>query len=226
MNAPSETMRPALAEQSVPELQECCQDEIARYRRNPGRRESVCCREIVLRTATSFDDEVFAALMHVSHPTIRRRCPPDLHDACDDLEQEVAARLFHKFTRAEQPFQVTTFAAYLSYLQITCLSAVQELRGQRSPDASLDYLQAVRGVEPAAPQPGDAVERRMLFERWLDLLADPAMREAFRRRFALDETPEQIAQALQRSKKEVYRLVEQAIRQLTGIPEVREMLEG
>lgn len=216
----------ALTKQSLAALQDCCEAELARYRRQPTGQESVCCREIVQRAASTADDDTFAALLAISRPTIQKRCPDDLRTLLDDLVQEVALRLTHKFTAAEQPFQVTTFAAYVKYLQLTCFSAAQEVRAQATGHTSLDALHAATGFEPAAPLPTDAVERDMLRDRLLALLPDPQMGEAFRRRFGLGQTPDEIAQALGLTRNAVYRLVEQAIRRLSNEPEVREMLEA
>ncbi len=213
-------------DQSLEDLQTCCDQELARYRRGSTGQESVCCLEIVRRAATTPDDATFAALLHMSRPLILQRCPAALRPMHDDLVQEVATRLFRKFHRGDQLFQVTTFAAYRVYLQLTCVSAAHTVRTQQSAAESLDTLHAATGFEPAAPLPTDAVERRMLLDRWLDLLPDPRQRAVFHHRFVLDEPPEAIAQALGITKKEVYRLVEQAIRVLKDIPEVREMLEA
>ncbi len=226
MNTSSVAPGTPLNELPFPELQDCCEDELAHYRRNPSRQESVCCLEIVRRAAANQDDAAFAALLHISRPVIQKRCPTDLRDIHDELEQEVATRLFRKFYRAEQPFQVTTFAAYLVYLQLTCFSAVHEVRAHQAQHHSLDNLRTSTGFEPAAPLPTDEVERRMLLERWLELLPDQKRREVFHRRFALGETPAAIAQALGIAKKDVFRLVEQTIRLLKDMPEVREMLEA
>jgi RNA polymerase sigma factor (sigma-70 family) len=215
-----------LSDLSLASLQECCLEELERYRRTRSDQESVCCLEIVRRAVAEQNDSTFAALMHISQSIIQKCCPSDLWDSQDDVTQEVAVRLFHKFHRAEQLFTVTNFPAYISYVHMTCKSAAQEVRRQRQSGESLDNLRQMKGFEPTAPIPTDEVERRMLLERWLALLPDPQMRDAFRRRFALSETPDEIAEALGISKRDVYRLVEQAIRVLKDIPEVRDMLES
>lgn len=225
MNMASDAMYEPLTEHTLTKLQDCCQDELARYRRQPTRHESVCCLEIVRRAAATPDDATFAALLAISRPTIQKHCPADLRPLQDDLMQEVAARLFRKFSRAERSFQVTTFAAYLLYVQLTCKSATQTVRAHYTQHTSLDHVRETTGFEPAASLPTDTVEHRMLLDRWLHLLPDLLMREAFRRRFALGETPAEIAEAMKLSKREVYRLVEQAIRRLSSEPEVRAMLE-
>ncbi|NTW00034.1 MAG: sigma-70 family RNA polymerase sigma factor [Oscillochloris sp.] len=209
---------------TIADLQNRCTEEQARYHRSTPQ-ESVCCLEIV-RRAAAHDDDAFAALIEASRPTILRRCPTALRNAQDDLAQEVASRLFLRLYRGEPPFQVTTFAAYVVYLKLTCASATQTLRGRQAADESLDLLHNATGYEPIAPQCTDVVDRRMLLERWLELLPSPAHREAFRRRFALDQSPDEVAQAMGVTKKEVFRLTEQAIRILKNLPEVREMLEA
>lgn len=217
---------PPLNARPVADLQACCAQEQARYRRSPDCQESSCCLEIVRRAATGQDDHAFDVLLEVARPIVRTACPRALRAACDDLEAEVAARLFKRLYRGEQPFQASNFGAFINYLKVTAKSAAIVLLKARSSDESLDALRLTSGYEPPAPGPEELIERRMRFARFLELLPTQAHRDAFYHRFALGQDSAEAAVALGLSKRELYRLVEQAIRILAAHPEVRELLEA
>ncbi len=216
---------PPLATLPIAELERHCAEEQARYRRDPAPQESAGCLEIVRRAAAR-DKAAFAALLPLIALTIRRRHRTAPPDAREELQQEVAMRLFQRLYYGEPPFQVTHFPAFMAYLALTCSSTLKTLAARRSTAESLEALREATGYEPPAPLPSDAVERRMRLERYLELLPTPAHRETFRRRFALGQPPAEIAETMGLTRSEVYRLIEQAVRLLAALPEVREMLEA
>ncbi|MFV9507479.1 MAG: RNA polymerase sigma factor [Oscillochloridaceae bacterium umkhey_bin13] len=218
--------KPVLRDMLLATLQTCCAEEQARYQRDPTQDASACCIEIIRRAATAQDDAAFAALLAIARPFVQAACSHDLRHAYDDLQAEVDTRLFKKFYRGEQPFQASHFGAFVNYVKLTAKSAEFLLRKAQPADESLEDLYGVTGYEPPTPGPEDLVERRMRFERYLELLPTPAHREAFYHRFALGQDSAEVAAALGLSKPEVFRLVEQAIVILAKIPEVRELLEA
>jgi len=127
------------------------------------------------------------------------------------------------------PYQPSTFAAFRSYLNLTIRSVVlNSIERDRQPLASLDELHDTQGIEPAEQAATTAVEERILLDDLLALLPDPLERESLRRRYLYQETPAEIAEALQAedpniTKKDVYRYVERGMRRLMKHPLVEKL---
>ena len=192
--------------------------------------EGASCVEIVRRAATG-DEDALVALLQISEPFVRRKCPPQLLTEIDDVIQDVSLRLVRKFRNAQSPYQTTTFAAYITYLNLTIRSVtINMIRRDKNPD-SLEQFYSERGFEPSVKAATSEVERRMLLQELLLLLPDPLEREALHRRYTLQETPGEIAETLQAkapgiTKVQVYRLVERGLRRLGNHPEVVEVREA
>lgn len=209
----------------VSDLQRQCEEEQQRYRRDPSPQESASCLELVRRAAAQ-DDDAFTALQPLIALTVRRRhhlLPPE---ARDELVHEVHVRLFQRLYRNEHPFQVTHFPGFMAYLALTCSSVVNTRFSRGTRAESLEALGEASGFEPSAPDATEEIDRQLRLDRYLALLPSDRHRETFRRRFALGQTPDEIAQAMGLPKRDAYRLIEQSIKVLAAHPEVREMLEA
>jgi DNA-directed RNA polymerase specialized sigma24 family protein len=210
---------------SLAELHPCCLEEIARYRTRRTQAESLCCLEIVQRAACD-DGPALDVLLTISASLVQQRCSADLRQHLDDIQQEVALRLFQKFRSRTTPFQPKTFAAYRVYLQMTLKSVEILFIRQQPAHDSLEQRHAATGEELAAPPVMDVVERRAFLRRCLDLLPDRMLQAVFYRRFVLDETPNHVATFLGIDKQQVFRLTERAIRVLRDEPEIGDMLRS
>jgi RNA polymerase sigma factor (sigma-70 family) len=207
----------------LPALQECCQEELTRFRKDKSKQESICCLNIVQRAAAG-DDDALSTLMTLSQQLVQNRCPADLRHLQEDMAQTLAERLIHVFRKRGHPFQAQSFPAYRNYLNLTYHSVFIETSKAHPKDASLDRLREA-GFEQAGQGSLDDVDRRLLLQRFLELLPDEQMRDAFRRRMTAGESPDEIAQALGITKQQVYRLLEKAIRKLKKQAEVQDMME-
>ena len=221
---------PGLTEKTLAVLIDECQQQVAHYHQQNGQGDSPSCAEIVVRAADGNDDAL-SALLEMSAPAVRRKCPAQLREDIDDVVQDVNLRLVRKFRNAESPYRPSSYAAFVTYLNLTIRSVtVNRLERGRS-QFSLEQMHEESGYEPSAQSHADVVEQRMLLQKILLLLPDPLEREALRRRYTLRETPAEIAEALQAkapgiSKKQVYRLVERGMNRLVNHPEVQEVREG
>lgn len=207
------------------ELQDCCLEELAHYRTRRTQAESLCCLEIVQRAAR-YDALALDVLLHISASLVQQRCSASLRQHIDDIQQEVALRLFQKFRSRTTPFQPTTFAAYRVYLQMTQRSVEIMFIRQHPEHDSLEQRQGATGEEPTSPSFVDLVERRAFLRRCLELLHDRLMQAVFYRRFVLDESPERVASVLGIDKQHVFRLTERSIRVLRNEPEIGDMLRS
>jgi hypothetical protein len=183
-----------------------------------------------LRRAADGDAEALQRLIELSLPLIRRKCPPDLRSWIDDIQQIVAYRLIRKFRSVTNPYRVSTFAAYCSFVNRTTLNVSRNIWRYERRSQSLEELNATTGFDPARRSEADQVNARLRMERCLQLLYDPLAREVFRRRFFLQESVEETTLALRRqgmqvTTKHVYRVAERSILHLSKLPEVREMFE-
>jgi RNA polymerase sigma factor (sigma-70 family) len=215
-----------MLERTLPELKQECQTQIKAYAGNPTQ-ESVSCAEIVRRAAQG-DQVALGVLLELASPLIRQKCPRSLWTLEEDIVQEVCLRLVRKFGSRTQPYLPTTFAAFRLYLNLTLRSVIVNLQQRDQELASLDHLQE-RGDELAASvSPIVETEQRLLLRSLLELLPDPLEREALHRRYILQETPEEIVEALRvlapaMAKEQIYRLVERGLRRLVNHPQVKQM---
>lgn len=183
-----------------------------------------------LHRAASGDAEALQHLLELSLPWIRKQCPPSLYGWIDDIQQIVAYRLVRKFRNEVSPYQVSTLAAYRSFVQRTTLNVSRNIWRDERRSQSLEELSEATGFEPARQPEADRVNDRLRIERCLELLPDQIAREVFWRRFILQESVEETVVALSEtgwdvSHKEVYRITERSILHLSKLPEVREMFE-
>ncbi len=229
-DAPTPDPLEALA---LAELAGQCRDALDRFRRTGARStDSRSCAEIVRRAARHDQDALGVMIRDISYPRIEEWCRSKLRSFgltpqdVEDVQQEVANRLVRRFGRGQTPYNPGTLAEYYAFLLLTTRRLIIDMQAERrtSAAASLDYLQEEKGYEPSDPTFADEVERRMRFERFLELLPDTQMRDVFQRRLGLDESASEVAQALGIEKGEVYRLTERAVRILAANPEVRDML--
>jgi DNA-directed RNA polymerase specialized sigma24 family protein len=216
---------PPLDSLSLDDLQRRCEAQLAAFHQSRDRSlASPSCEEI-LRRAAQRDADAFARLWQVSAPLARKLCPAQCRAEADDLLQEVAISLLRKFRHATSPYQSRSFAEYRNYLKLTVAHACFK-QPRLPPTLTLDAL----AVAPSQP-PADTVMRHAFYERCLTLLPDELHREAFYRRFVRGEDPDAIAAALRdrdptMTTKNVYRLIENCIKRLAILPEIRDMLES
>ncbi len=210
---------------TLDELQQRCEAELAAFRRaRDCCQNSQSCEEI-LRRAAQQDEAAFERLWQLSIPLVRQFCPAQCRDNLDDLQQEVGINLLRKFRHPTSPFQARSFAAYRKYLRTTVYNTCQKLR-QSPPTVPLETL-----YDEPSKNDINIVWRYTFYERCLALLPDELHREAFQRRFVLQEDIETIAAALRDRDSTVtidtvYRLIEGSIRLLARQPEIRELLES
>lgn len=203
-----------------------CQEQMVQYKqRNLG--ESLSCTEIVKRAAEQ-DAAALGALLHLSETIVRARCPKAVRGLVDDVVQEVNLRLVRKFRSVEHPYQPTHFAAYHAYLNLTLRSVVLNLLERDQTTLSLDQIEETSGAGPALASPAGMVEKGLLLQTLLNYLPNPLEREALYRRYVLQETPDEVAVALQPldptlTKQQVYRLIERGLRRLVEHPLVQQM---
>jgi RNA polymerase sigma factor (sigma-70 family) len=209
-----------------------CKDQIQQYKRGALSGDSPSCAEIVRRAAYG-EQEALTALLEISRPMVEGKCPRNLREMKEDIIQEVNLRLIRKFRNQASSYRHSTFAAYHVYVNMTTKSVILNMqRGEITP-ASLDQLQEKQPSELTKAQltkslPVDRVELREILEKILNQLSDPLEREAIYRRLALEESPEEIAEALQEkspgiAKEEIYRLVERALRRLKNNPVTQQL---
>lgn len=228
---PSATLRDV----ALPGLQHPCQTALDAFHQTHTRHPATTsCDEIVRRAATG-DRAALQLLLELSYPLLdrwlRRHAPAHLTpDDLAQVRQEVVLRISTKFTHRDSPFQAQGFPSYRKYLHTAArwvlLNLLQDpTQAHNMPPVSLDEMQAVNHPQQPTVDATTAVEHKLVRERLLTLLPDAHMREVFRRYFQR-ESVEEIAAALRLTRQEVYRLTERAVRFLSGIPEVREMLEA
>lgn len=217
----------------LPTLREECQAQHRRCQQFSALSMCEClsCVEII-RLAAAGDREALAILFEITMPIVTRLCPPALGPQQDDIVQEVNLRLLRKFRNTASPFLPSTFLAYCKYVTQTTNHIIYNLSTRDKAHLSLDEHEAKGGYPPTAPSATAAsaatVESGLLLQTLLTYLDNPLEREVFRRRYYLDETPEEIVAALQpiapeMTKQSVYRLIEFAIRRLKKNPLVQQM---
>lgn len=222
---------PALAE--LAQLFAACQAQIRTYRRGNQTGESVSCAEIVRRAAQG-EQAALVLLLQISDPLVRQKCTKNLRAMADDIVQEVNIRLVRKFCNPASPYRPSTFPAYHTYLNLTATSVISNWLRDAGPELlSLEQLYGDQGLEPIAARSLEEqtrVEARDRVQKLLALLPDPVAREAFYRRYVLAESPAEITSSLQLikpdlTKKEVYRLLERAVKYLKQHPRVQQLLQ-
>ncbi|NCC31628.1 MAG: sigma-70 family RNA polymerase sigma factor [Chloroflexia bacterium] len=216
----------SLGSLSLDDLQSRCEAQLAAFQQSrDSRQDSRSCEEI-LRRAANGDEDAFARLWLISIPLVRKLCPIQCRDDLDDLLQEVAINLLRKFRHPTSPYQARSFAEYRVYVHTTVVHTCLKMP-RRAPTVDLEALR----IEPSQGEATDVVLRYAFYDRCLELLPDELYREAFRRRFVLDEDPATIAEALRDRDasltiKDIYRLIERCIKLLAKLPEIRGMLEA
>ena len=190
------------------------------------------CVEIVAH-ASRGNEMALGLLSDLIIPLIRKKCSYDSRFDADDIIQDVSMRLVRRLRNRDNPYQPSTFAAFRSYLNLTIRSVViNTIERDQHPNLSLDQLQDERGSEPSIPSDADAIETHMQLSELLALLPDPLERESLRRRYLYQETPAEIAQALQLehpdsakeiTKEDVYRYVERGMKRLVNHPLVQKL---
>lgn len=183
-----------------------------------------------LHSAADGDAEALQRLIEISFPIIRRKCPPDLREWADDIQQIVAYRLVRKFRSRVNPFRVSTFAAYCCFVQRTTINVSRTIIQRERRLQSLEELSAATGFEPSMRSEAVEVLERLRLNRCLELLDDPLEREVFLHRFiqqkSVDETIESLqARGMAVEARDVYRAVERSILRLSRLSEVRDMFE-
>lgn len=210
-----------------------CQAQIRTYRQGKQTSDSVSCAEIVRRAAQG-ERAALVLLLQISDPLVRQKCPRNLRAVADDIVQEVNIRLVRKFCSPVSPYRPSAFPAYHAYLNLTAISVISNwIRDAGPQPLSLEQLYTDQGLEPVAAhsiEEQTKVEERDRLQRLLALLSDPLVREAFYRRYLLEESPDEITSNLQPikpglTKKEVYRLLERAMKYLKQHPQVQQLLQ-
>lgn len=215
----------SLGSLALDDLHSRCEAQLAAFQQSrDSRQDSRSCEEI-LRRAANRDQAAFELLWLISIPLVRKLCPVRCRPDLDDLQQEVAINLLRKFRHLTSPYQARSFAEYRTYLHTTVFHTCLKMP-RVTPTVALEALRFEPGQAAT-----DVVMRYAFYERCLVLLPDELHREAFRRRFVLDEDPETIAAALRDRDasltiKVVYRLIERCIKLLAKLPEVGDMLES
>lgn len=211
-------------------LQECQAQLQAFIKLGSAAGDSESCTEIISHAAKG-DETALGMLSTLIIPLIRRKCSNDSRIDVDDTIQDVSVRLLRRLRNQENPYLPSTFAAFRSYLNLTIRSVVvNTIERDTQPNISVDQLQAGQDADPAADSATDAVEEQILLADLLALLPDPLEREALRRRYIYQETPAEIAEALQAqdstiTKAHVYRYVERGMKRLTNHPLVQKIAD-
>ncbi|MCX7682975.1 MAG: sigma-70 family RNA polymerase sigma factor [Anaerolineae bacterium] len=203
-------------ERSKPQLQDLLPECLAALA-HPRRASNLSpCLEILQQAVEQCDQAALRVLLtEISYPLVARYCPPELLHCLSDIQQEVALRLLHRFSDSARPLVFTSFPAYLKYLAMTVRSvATKMLKREQMADQWEDFV-----LDDPTEAIAAAIERTQLAYRVLALLPDPLQRECLRRRYLLDQSPDEIAQALQPlypglTKAQVYRAVERGLRWL------------
>jgi len=210
----------SLQQTSIPILLQECSSQIRAFeQKNNTANDSPSCGEIVRRAATGPDMEALGVLLYeVTRPLVERLCPSDLRNHKDDFVQEVLVRLLRKFRHPDSPFTAQGFPAYRIYLNFTVQKAATSLRQPETP--SLDHLME-QGIEPAKVEQESDLERNEAAFQILRRITNPTGREIIRRLYIENETYDEILEALKATdsnlkKKQVYKLAENAMKQLKG----------
>jgi hypothetical protein len=228
MAMPSECSTDQLKNQAIERLQQDCIDALESYKRSHAASTDVSsCAEIVRRAAKR-DDDALGVLLGISYRLVEQKCPDDLRSSIDDVQQEVALRLIRKFHNEDSPFRASTFPAYRSYLNLTIRSVVENMRERRqkweSKNRELEKLELekadFKSRDLSALVDSDGYQTFRTLSR---VLADPIQREVIWCRHVLDQSPDEITEALRLlsleiTKQEVYRLLERGIRRLRKRP--------
>lgn len=171
------------------------------------------CLEILRRAIKERDGAaLYTLLVEISYPLIAKRCPTSLLHRLDDVQQEVALRLLRHFTDPDKPFEIRSFPEYLNYLSLTVKTVTCRM---------FKYEQVIALSEDCVqddPQ-SENVGQTELALRVLDALPNPLQRECLRRRYLLEQSPDEIAEALRPlypdiTKERVYRALERGLRWL------------
>jgi DNA-directed RNA polymerase specialized sigma24 family protein len=222
---------------SLDTLCAACEQQLQRFRVR-GERETTDCDQILRRAATH-DDPAIAALVQVSEPLVRRRCPLRRREQIDDWTQDVLLQIVVKLRNRESPYVINPppprpFVAFQAYLRIAGRNqAYDQLRAAPGrTELSIDRIQAEVGDVIADPHSDIAeLEKLMRFEWLLERIRKPVDREIFRMRFGLHLSPDEIVESLTRqgqavTKQLVFRSVERSIRYLSTLPEARDLFEA
>ena len=213
--------------ESLSQLQTICRQQIANFKKNSQHiEESLSCLEIVRRAAQGLQ-EAIAVVLEIVKEFVYAKCPPNLSEQREDLAQEVSIRLIRKFLNKQKPFQPKTFPQFIHYVNLTIKSVLQSTQFSQSPVDSLTEIEE-QYVEPSGLDTTEQIEREAQIQSILALLPDVLEREAFLRRFGLEETPDEIAKALllldsEMTKQKVYRLVERALRRIKRTPHLQHL---
>lgn len=205
-----------------------CQAQIQTYRAGNAQEKSEGCVEII-RRAADYDDEALTLLLELAETLIRPRCLARRPDAADDLIQQALVKIWQRFQNRENPFTVSTFAAFYAYLNLTFRSVLWNFEHdeQRQPYLPLSVREDHPEHEQHYHVDFEELERREFIEELFVLLPDPWEREALRCRYLLGESHAEIQETLAkmngkelpyREKFNTYKLVEKALLRLRGSP--------
>jgi len=214
--------------QSLEQLQIDCQQQIKTYQKNSSSGEkSLSCLEIV-RRAANYAQDALAVMLELSRPFIYARCKDDFYAEREDIAQDVYMRLIKKFNDRIDPFEVSDFAGFRHYVNLTAESVILNIVRRRkkegpSPD---DPGFSHTGYEP--DMAGDMTLQEQV-QRVLDLLNKPLEREAILRRYVYGESIDKIVKALSVTdpditKKQVSRLLERGKERLRKDPRLRHLM--
>lgn len=204
-----------------------CKSQIIAYKRNDNNGDSPSCAEIVRRAAHG-DQEALAILLEISKPIIEQKCPHKLGEMIEDVVQEVNLRLIRKFQSRDNPYKPAKFAQFHTYLNLTISSVILNLFRKMRHEARFEQPYDEFITDNHVVSLTTEMERREFFQMLLHQLPDPLEAEAFRRRYALGETIEEIVEALKAitpdiTKDRVRKLLEYALRRLRKNPHIQHM---
>jgi DNA-directed RNA polymerase specialized sigma24 family protein len=151
------------------------------------------------------------------------------HPDIEDVQQTVNMKLFRRLRDPINPFRVDSFPSFLKFVQLTVRGVAIDWRRAQAHTPS--PLPDDGWREPIQPSEVNQVERQASRARLLELIPDERDRELFRRFLLLDESPATVHAVMRQRYSDltitdVYRTLERVLRQLSKLPEVREMYES
>ena len=216
---------------SLEQLKADCQQQIDQYHQGKDDSGSLSCLEIVRRAVQNVSG-AFNVLWEITSSLIDRiiyrRYSRQFVEYEEDIVQDASVRLFQRFYHSTKPFNVSTFPAYRSYVDLIIRSVVNDIIEYKKMLTSFEELQAKTGFEPETPDIVPEVIRNDLAKLVLAMLPNPLEREVFRRKHLLGETAAQIVGALlplypDITQERVFRLLELAMRRLRRNPNIQDL---
>jgi hypothetical protein len=211
-------------------LQECKQ-QLQTFKRGIQKEDSFSCTEILQRSAAGSRAALVILLEEITKGLVEEHCRNQFLDETEFIVEKVLTRLTKKFLSRTKRYQVSDFAGYRKYVNLTIRSVISNQRRSGGKAISLDEYTETTQKEPSASSNDfELVERRADWQEVLKLVPDPLEREALDRRIGLLESPQEIAEAMSNAaqkltKRQVFRLVERAKRRLVKSPRFRELWE-